>query len=396
MPETDPQSPAVASSTDFRLVPLLADRRSRPGAARRSPLTRAALLVYVVLLIYGSLSPWQHWRSLGVSPFAFLQAPWPAYVTGFDLALNVLAYAPLGALAVLALHPDLRGLPAPAAAIAGSAALSLALEALQTYLPARIPSNLDLATNVAGAALGSVLGAVFAPALIERGRLRQARRRWFRPDATILLLLVALWPLAQVHPGSTLFGNGELDRDLIAAVLGLFGITPRDFDAGQFAAAEVLITAAGLLGAGGAFAASMKRGAPRLRLLLFLLAAAVLSKAITYAHQFGPQRVLAWLTPGAISGLAVGLLAITAVANAPTRIAGAVAVAALAVLLVTVNLLPVNPYHVHWLATWQPGKLRDVAAASDWLAQALPYALLAALLWLLLRRRSRLRARRGY
>lgn len=382
--------------SQLRLVPLLADRRSGPGGARRSSLARAALLVYSALLVYGSLAPWQGWRSLGVSPFAFLLAPWPAYVTAFDLALNVLAYAPLGALAVLALRPGLRGLPALAVAFAGGSALSLCLEALQTYLPARIPSNLDLATNAAGALLGGVLGTALAPALIERGRLQQARRRWFRADATALLLVVALWPLAQVPPTPTLFGTGELDRDLIAAALARFGIAPRTFDAGRFAAIEVLITAAALLGAGGAFAAAMKRGAPRLRLLLFLLAAAIATKAITYGHQFGPQWTMAWLTPGAISGLAVGLLAIAAVANAPTRVAAAVAAAALVVQVGAVNLLPVNPYHAHWLATWQPGRLRDVVAASDWLAQALPYGLLAALLWIQLQRRRQLRARRGY
>jgi len=53
------------------------------------------------------------------------------------------------------------------------------------------------------------------------------------------------------------------------------------------------------------------------------------------------------------------------------------------VLVVAVNAVPPNPYHAHWLAAWRPGRLRDLAAATDWLAQAWPYATLAALLWAL-------------
>lgn len=365
-----------------------APQRTGPPAARHdSPLARTALAVYVVLLIYGSLSPWTGWRALGVGPFAFLGAPWPAYVTGFDLALNVLAYVPLGLLLALALHPRLRGLPAIVVATAAAACLSVLIEAAQSYLPARIASNLDVLTNVGGAAFGALAGTALAPALIEGRRLQQARRRWFRPHCNVLLLLAALWPLAQIHPGPMLFGNGELSRDLVAAALGLFDRALPVFDAGGFAAAEVVVTACGMLAAGAALTAAMKQRAPRLRILLLLLGTALAAKAIAYGHQFGPERALAWLTPGAVAGLAIGWLAVTAAASmASPRSALALALTAVSLLLIVVNVVPSNPYHAHWLAAWQPGRLRDVAAASDWLAQAWPYALLAALVWLLTQR----------
>jgi len=378
-------------------VPRPTGERVEPTSAQRAwPLARAALFTYAVLLGYGSLAPWQGWRSLGVSPFAFLAAPWPAYVTVFDLTLNVLAYLPLGLLVALALYPRVRALRATVAAVCVGAMLSVLLESLQTYLPARIASNLDVLTNVAGAALGAVFGTLLAPKLIDRGRLRQGLRHWFRPEASPLLLMVALWPLAQIHPGPMLFGNGELSRDWGAALLGLFGRQLSAFDASQFAAAEVLVTAAGMLAAGAAMAAGMTRRAPRLRLLLLLFGAALATKAITYGHEFGPTRAMAWLTPGAVSGLAVGLLAVTAAATAATgRAASLLASAALLVLIVTVNSVPPNPYHTHWLAAWQPGRMRNVAAASDWLAQAWPYALLVALLWSLRHGRRQLHAPRG-
>jgi VanZ family protein len=361
-----------------------------PASRRASPLARAAVPVYLVLLVYGSLSPWTGWRSLGVDPLAFLHAPWPAYVTAFDLALNVLAYLPLGLLLALALHPRLHGPAAFAAAVAAATGLSVLVEVLQNYLPARIASNLDVLTNVAGAGLGALAGAFLAPWLIDGRQLQQARRRWFRPHFAALLLLAALWPLAQTHPGPMLFGNGALDYELVVALLDLFGLAPRVFDAGQFAAAEALVTACGMLAAGTALTAGMKQRAPRLRLLVLLLAAALACKAITYGHEFGPERAFAWLTPGAVAGLAIGWLAVTAAAPmSSARAASQQAAATLIVLVVAVNVVPPNPYHAHWLAAWQPGRLRDVAAASYWLAQAWPYATLAVLLWSARRRRHR-------
>ncbi len=364
-------------------------------ARRASPLARAALFTYTVLLVYGSLVPWQRWRSLGVSPFAYLFAPWPAFVTGFDLALNVLAYVPLGLLLVLALYPQRRGISAIVFAAAIGGLVSVLLEGAQNYLPSRIASNLDVLTNTAGAALGAVGGALLAPALIDRDRLQHARWRWFRDDAAPLLLIVALWPLAQIHPGPMLFGNGELNRDLVAAILEFFGRQAPVFDASQFAAAEVLVTTAGMLAAGTAMAAGMNRRAPRLRLLLLLLLSALVTKAITYGHEFGPARAMAWLTPGAISGLAVGVLVVTAAATAATvRAAKLLSASALLVLVFMVNWVPPNPYHAHWLAAWQPGRLRDVAAATYWLAQAWPFAMMTALLWWM-RRGRQLHAGRG-
>src|SRR5688500_19612025 len=92
------------------------------------------------------------WRDAGISAFAYLSAPWPRYVTRFDIAVNVLGYAPFGFLAVAALHPHVRGVPAFVVAMAPAVALSLGLEALQSYLPARIASDLDALCHLAGAA----------------------------------------------------------------------------------------------------------------------------------------------------------------------------------------------------------------------------------------------------
>ena len=74
----------------------------------------------MLLVAYASLYPLSGWRDVGLSPFAYLSAPWPRYVTVFDIVVNVVGYLPFGFLAVMALHPQVRAVGAVAAAIAGA------------------------------------------------------------------------------------------------------------------------------------------------------------------------------------------------------------------------------------------------------------------------------------
>src|SRR5690606_32062257 len=106
--------------------------------APHSLLPRYLTLAYVALIVYASLHPFSDWRDTGLSPFAFLDAGWPRYWTVFDLSTNVVAYLPLGFLLTLTLHrlPG-RATPALAALLLG-ALVSLCLESVQSWLPARV------------------------------------------------------------------------------------------------------------------------------------------------------------------------------------------------------------------------------------------------------------------
>jgi len=343
-------------------------------------LARLAWLAYAVLIVYASLAPWSGWRDLGLSPFAYLTAPVPRHLTRFDLAINVLAYVPLGALTVWATHPRLRGAAALAVAALVGLALSATMEALQTYLPQRVASNIDLATNSFGTIIGAVLAAPSATALIDRGRLAQWRSQWFARRPAGLLVLLALWPAAQTHPGSMLFGNGQLEAitDALAATgFNLAAWAP--MDAATFVLAEAVVSACGLLVVALTLATMMTPAAPRLRLVLILAAAALSAKTIAFGVRFGPDQPFAWLTPGAFGGLLIGLLALLPAVHAPPRAAAASAVLAVLVLLLAVNLVPDNPYHVSWLTTYRPGKWLYFDAVSAWLAAAWPCVLLLAL-----------------
>ena len=69
-----------------------------------SALPRYLALAYSALIVYASLHPFSGWRDPGLPLLIFLDAGWPHYWTGFDMAVNIIAYAPLGFLLVLSLR----------------------------------------------------------------------------------------------------------------------------------------------------------------------------------------------------------------------------------------------------------------------------------------------------
>lgn len=356
---------------------------AKPWHARSSPLARGACVVYALIVLYAGLAPWRGWRDLGLDAFAYLTAPIPRHVTAFDLTVNVLGYMPFGALVVLALHPRVRGGIAVLAAVAAAALLSGTVEALQTYLPRRVPSNIDLATNTFGALAGALIAAPLTASLIDRGRLADLRLRWFDRRASALLLLTALWPLVQLSPEPMLFGSGDLREPLGAVVAALGGtwpaLDPSAFGPAEFVLAEAFVVAAKLLAVGLAFAATMRGEAPRVPLLLALLGSALALKALAHGTLFGPERALAWVTPGAVGGLSLGTLTLLAASAGPLRWRPRFALVALLAALVAINLVPVNPYYLVTMQGWRPGALLNFNELTGWLATLWPYALGVAL-----------------
>ena len=355
-----------------------------PGPVRRrSPLARILLGVYAGLVIYASLYPWVGWRSQGLSPFAYLAAPWPRYITSFDVTVNVLAYIPVGFLAVAALYPRLRGAAAFAFAVAGGMALSLLMEAAQSYLPTRVDNNLDLLCNVAGTAAGAALGIGLLPRLQDAGPLARARAHWFArgADADLGLVLLALWLFTQLNPAMLLFGAGDL-RDLLVAPGG----PPRA--PSFFAAIEAGTAAANLAAAGLLLSALAAPGRPLRRMFLALLGAALVVKTAAFALLMRAEDVLAWLTPGAQLGLLAGLALAAAAMSLPRVARLALAAMLLMAATVLVNLAPPNPYLAATLKVWQQGHFLNFNGLTRLVSALWPFAALGYLFLLASRRRE--------
>ena len=340
-------------------------------------MARYLLLAYVLLVIYASLHPFSGWRDQGAGAFAFLAGGLPRYITAFDLVTNFAAYLPLGFFALLALHPLLRGVPALTTAGLAGCCLSLALEALQTYLPSRIPSNLDVATNGLGAFAGAGLALCYGVGLLGSGRLYALRHRWFLTGARydLGLVLLALWLFTQLNPETLLFGNGDLR--------GLLEPPPAALHpAVVFIQMEAVVAACNLIAIGLFASCLTQRDQPLRRLLLGVLAAALALKTIAVGVLLKAQNVFAWLTPGALIGLVGGagilMLAVALPRAARLALAGLLLMAA----TVLVNLAPENPYFANALAQWPQGYYLNFNGVTHLVSLAWPFAALFYLMML--------------
>ena len=349
---------------------------------RGSPVARAALLAYLLLIVYASWYPFTGWRSNGLPLLSFLNLVKQRYWTGFDVMVNIVGYVPLGVLLVLALYPFVRGIWAVLLATILGILVSGTMEAVQNYLPSRVPSNLDLLTNSAGAFIGACIGPFLARGLLQEGRLNRLRRRWFAPHASQGLVLLALWPLAQIYPQSFLFGHGQVlplistwlsdlfeeDIDLVAILRPGPAMSVE-----QYWLSETIITACGMTGAALTLLCLLRRGAPRYTLVLLMLGAALVTKTLASSLLFRPDNAFVWVTPGAEGGFLIGLIMLAGLAFAPQLAQRRLAVVTLVLSLIVVNTIPANPYFTSTLQGWVQGKFLNFNGAAQFLSMSWPF-----------------------
>ena len=353
-----------------------------PAPRRGSAVARAALLAYLLLIVYASWFPFSGWRSSGLSPLSFLTLKMPQYWTAFDVMVNVVGYVPFGILLVLSLYPFLRGIWAVLAAALLAALVSGGMETVQNYLPSRVPSSLDLITNSIGGLAGATIGALGARSFLNQSKLYQLRLRWFAPHASQGLVLLALWPLAQIYPIGYMFGHGQLlpilsewlssllerDIDLLAYLRPGAVLTVE-----QYWLSETIITACGMTGAVLTMLCLLRQGAPRLFLIVAMLSSALLVKTLASSLLFTPDNAFVWITPGAQGGFLIGLIMLAGLAFAPLLAQRRLAVVTLVLSLLVVNSIPVNPYFVSTLQGWVQGKFLNFNGAAQFLSLLWPF-----------------------
>jgi VanZ family protein len=319
------------------------------------------------------------WRDVVSSPFAFLVAPWPRTTTLFDMGVNVLGYVPYGFLCIAALYPRSRGAAAFAVAVASAALISLGVETAQNYLPTRFASNVDVLSNIAGATFGAAVGVVLTPWLLEHGPLRRLRAAAFLPGTPVDfgLALLALWLFIQLNPTTLLFGAGDL-RDFVVQPAG------RSRAPVFFASIEAVTAAANLV-AVALLAATLVAPRQPLRILLAgLIAAALAVKSAAFA--LTRDGAFVWVTPGAMEGLAIGVV-IAAAAVALPRTAQLVAAAVLLMAAtVLVNLAPPNPYVSNTLRVWHQGHFLNFNGLTRLVSATWPFIALGYLIFVAARR----------
>jgi hypothetical protein len=262
--------------------------------------------------------------------------------------------------------------------------LSLAMEALQNFLPSRVASNVDFGLNIAG----TLIGAIVATALELAGaidRWTEFRARWFIPEARGALVLLALWPFALLFPAAVPLGLGQVLERLETAIAEWLEQTPflewlpmREVELQPLVpAAELLCVALGacipcLLGY--TILRSVGRRA------VFALVAVALGTVVTglsAALSWGPTHAWAWLSLPVRLGLVFGLLLSLLMLAIPRRGCAAVLLLALVLHLSVLNQAPASAYFADTLQAWEQGRFIRFHGLAQWLGWLWPYATLA-------------------
>ena len=340
-------------------------------------------LVYVALVFYASLYPFADWRDQGIVPWSFLTASLPKYWTGFDVAINVAGYGPLGFLLALSALRTGRGHYAVRLAVLLGAVLSFTMESLQAYLPARVPSNVDMGLNV----LGCWLGALLALLMVRIGlvtRWSRLRSRWFVADARGGLVLLVLWPVALMFPAAVPFGLGQVMERMEVALSEALGDTPfldwlpvRDVELQPLVpGAELVCVALGLLIPCLLGFCIIRQVLRRTLFLLMVFAAGLGASALSAALSYGPEHAWAWLDLPVKGGLIAALVLVVLMLRVPRRASAALMLLALGLYLSLLNQAPTSPYFAQTLATWEQGRFIRFHGIAQLLGWLWPYAAL--------------------
>jgi VanZ family protein len=351
------------------------------------------------LVVYASLYPFSGWRwPPGVDGLGVLRLPWPPWLGQFDAASNFLGYIPLGALVAGAALRAGRGRSAAAGAALGLAALlSLVVELAQQFLPSRVPSLKDCAFNLAGAGLGVMLAlAVQATGAVERWHV--LRERWFARDSATALVLLLLWPAALLFPTPAPLGLGHVWGEAREALMAAFDGTPWAADAAAWLGPrqanespltllqEGVIVTLGLLAPSLLAYATTHPGWHRTLLAAGAALAGVLVTTVSTALNFGPAHALSWWTAATLPGVGAALLLAALLAGVGRRLAAALGLTVVALLLALVAQAPADPYYAASLQGWEQGRFIRFHGLAQWVGWLWPFAAIA---WLLSRLASK-------
>ncbi len=336
--------------------------------ARRHQTSGLALpltLVYLGLIIYASLYPFSGWQFQGVMPWAFVSAPLPRYWSGFDVAINVIGYVPLGFLLTVAWKSFSSRKRSIWFAVLGVCAFAFAMEALQTYLAPRVASNADWALNTLGGFVGALL-AWMAEGLGLLQSWSRFRGERFLAGSGFMLGLLVLWPLALLYPTPIALGLGYG----IGQWLDLKTQMPSN-------RGEIIIVALGLLTPLLMSYAVIPRLSHRAVTAAVITLSALGVMTLSNGLSFGPEHATAWFSSQVQWGFGWAVVMGALLLVAPRRLCWVLLFLVLVSQLLLLGIMASDPYFAETLSKWESGQFIRFYGATQWLGRIWPYAALA-------------------
>lgn len=343
-----------------------------PNSSPRIRLRSYLVAWYVLFIIYGSLSPFSGWQDQGLDFLAVLGAPLGQTYTGFDTAINLLAYIPFGLLLGLTLSPHFGAGRSLLLTIMGGMLLSALMEYIQMYLPSRVSSNLDLLTNSIGTLAGALLAVSIAPRAWFALHLTRLRMRLFHTHAgrDFGLALVALWMFAQINPSLPMLGSVFISE----AAPPLFEVVRGE----PFRWMESLAVALNSLMLGMLLLTLLRQRRHVVSSLMLVLSLVALAKFMAAAVLLKSWALLLWLNSEAMFGIFAGALLLFAASGLPrARLILVAAFAALAYLVLAHGVLDTGaPSAAMRLYHWHYAHLLNYNGLSQTIALVFPFLLL--------------------
>lgn len=175
-------------------------QQAQQASNHRLPLT--VCLIYIVLLVYGTLYPLTGWVWDTQIPYQLFSLYWPEQTSRTDIITNLLVYIPLGVFLALMQSRKTNTMLVIIVITVTGTALSFCLEYLQTFLPNRVTSLVDVGLN----GLGTLLGASFTLLIGRNTNFKQALDGYKHRNlvdsglTNIGIFCIAMWALSQLLP----------------------------------------------------------------------------------------------------------------------------------------------------------------------------------------------------
>ncbi len=382
---------STASKTHAARAGRAALSDTRIGAGPRMRAGPGALVVYSLTIIYASLNPFFGWRAAE----SFVLFSLPKYWSIFDIAINFVAYTPLGALVAAIWRFRVRRRLGPVAipasvdvhawliSVATAITLSFTLEYAQSFLPGRVSSMFDWVANSIGAMVGATVVLV-PPGRRALSRIEQWRHRHFSYGVQTEwgLLLLAIWFFSQLNPAIPFFeaGNvvnstngtaGSIGTGLAPVFTG--GERPHPYDP-LFLLPQAVAITFNVCGFA-LFISLLLHPANRAWVsVLVIMALGFLAKVSMAAMLLKAPLLIAWMGPGTVIGLSSGFLLFTFFAQRSFRWR---AFSATLFVFAGALLAKITGVYGTWSDTlrlfdWPYGQLLNFASLTRWVHEVWP------------------------
>ena len=320
------------------------------------------LIVYLLLLIYGTLFPLSELQALSKDWNEIINDILTAKISRADLITNSLIYIPLGFLSfqLLSKSPWLNVIIASFIAIS----LSFTLEFIQLYLPSRTSAISDLILNSTGGFIGSMIALSISDKSYTGHRVQALKNHLFDDNkySNAGLLVIFFWCMSQLMPLVPSLDWGFFKNSLKPFIYLLN--QQADFNGYRFSFYIFSFSSIGLI-----LSITLKRHQPIIPLFAGLALFVLIAKIFIINRQLSPE---------ALSGFFISLILLAMLDQISLKTKAAIGISTILMAILSSELEPIQNASLNDFI-WVPfiAQMKSFNGFIDMLIGMWPYMCLA-------------------